>query len=259
MKSNRGRTKCSTLRFVLSFLCVTSFLRSVASSTNFLNFSISRVTLLLSPVVSSPWCRGMCMSVSTCHSPCCFVVSFRPFDCASLGTRKGVIRTKITELYEVVDFLGNVANLSKEPPPECTIHFQPRKRTGWWEWEYSELSHYTFWRSDIFSFSLSLFYVPTELESLFLRPCQLIVAVRVDEGSLQKRLFEVTGCREHGPGNRRSKGNARALYLEHHFTPMKIAHDSYFLCRRKCYPVYLRTGRRALISNKCTPNLPARW
>ena len=39
VKSNRGRTKCSTLRFVLSFLCVTSFLRSVASSTNFLNFA----------------------------------------------------------------------------------------------------------------------------------------------------------------------------------------------------------------------------
>ena len=103
------------------------------------------------------------------------------------------------------------------------------------------------------------FTFPPSWRVFFLRPCQLIVAVRVDEGSLQKRLFEVTGCREHGPGNRHSKGNARALYLEHHFTPMKIAHDNYFLCRRNCYPVYFRTGRRALISNKCTPNLPARW
>ena len=181
--------KCSNLPFVLTFLCITSLLR---------------------PVVSSPQCRGMCMSVSICHSSRCFVVSFPPFDCASLGTGKGIIHTK---LHEVVDFLCNVANLSKESPPECTVHFQPRKRTGWWEWEweYSELSHYTFWRSDIFCFSFSLFYVPTELESLFLRPFQLIVAFRVDEGSLQKRLFEVTGCRENSPGNRHSKGNAKAL------------------------------------------------
>ena len=67
MKSNRGRKKCSNLPFVLTFLCVTSLLR---------------------PVVSSPQCRGMCMSVSICHSSRCFVVSFPPFDCASLGTRK---------------------------------------------------------------------------------------------------------------------------------------------------------------------------
>lgn len=63
-----------------------------------------------------------------------------------------------------------------------------------------------------------------------MRPCQLIVAVSVDERSLQKRLFEVTGCRDHGPGSRHSKGNARALYLEHYFTPVKIAHDSNLLC-----------------------------
>ena len=46
-----------------------------------------------------------------------------------------------------------------------------------------------------------------------MRPCQLIVAVSVDERSLQKRLFEVTGCRDHGPGNKHSKGNARALFI----------------------------------------------
>ena len=92
-----------------------------------------------------------------------------------------------------------------------------------------------------------------------MRPCQLIVAVSVDERSLQKRLFEVTGCRDHGPGNRHSKGNARALYLEHYFTPVKIAHDSNLLCRRKWHPVYFRTGRRALNSYKFTESLPALW
>jgi len=49
------------------------------------------------------------------------------------------------------------------------------------------------------------------------------------------------------------------LYLEHHFTPAKIAHDNYFLCRRERHPVYFRMGRRALISNKFTRNLPTRW
>ena len=92
-----------------------------------------------------------------------------------------------------------------------------------------------------------------------MRPCQLIVAVSVDERSLQKRLFEVTGCRDHGPGNRHSKGNARALYLEHYFTPVKIAHDSNLLCRRKWHTVYFRTGQRALNSYKFTGSLPALW
>ena len=92
-----------------------------------------------------------------------------------------------------------------------------------------------------------------------MRPCQLIVAVSVDERSLQKRLFEVTGCRDHGPGNRHSKGNARALYLEHYFTPVKIARDSNLLCRRKWHPVYFRTGRRAPNSYKFTGSLPALW
>ena len=60
-----------------------------------------RVTSLFRPVVSSPRCRRFLVSI--CHltsrfvsSRFCFVVSFRLFDCASLGTRKGIIRPWIT-------------------------------------------------------------------------------------------------------------------------------------------------------------------
>ena len=44
------------------------------------------------------------------------------------------------------------------------------------------------------SWASSLFYVATELESLLLRTRQITVAVSVDDRSLQKRLFEFTGC-----------------------------------------------------------------
>ena len=60
-----------------------------------------RVTSLFRPVVSSPRCSRFLFSI--CHltsrfvsSRFCFVVSFRLFDCASLGTRKGIIRPWIT-------------------------------------------------------------------------------------------------------------------------------------------------------------------
>ena len=110
-----------------------------------------------------------------------------------------------------------------------------------------------------FFFKLFVILRSHRVGQFLMRPCQLIVAVCVDERSLQKRLFEVTGCRDHGPGNRHSKGNSRALYLEHYFTPVKIAHDSNLLCRRKWHPVYFRTGRRALNSYKFSGSLPALW
>ena len=111
------------------------------------------------PVVSSPrWLRSL-----VCHSSRCFaslmfpfVVSLRLFDRASLWTRIGIIRPWINE---VVDLLGNMANLLRDeeienlPPPEGTVYFQPRTRTVRWEWEWSELSHYTFWQSDMYSFT----------------------------------------------------------------------------------------------------------
>jgi len=97
-------TKCSTRRFALSFLCVTSILRSV---------------------VSSPRCRRFLVSI--CHSSrrfvssmFRFVVSFRLFHRASLGTRKGIIRPGITwsswlsgqygDLRRSVEFIFNRVN-----------------------------------------------------------------------------------------------------------------------------------------------------
>ena len=42
----------------------------------------------------------------------------------------------------------------KPTSPRVYSSFQPRKRTVWWEWEWSELSHYTHsWQSDIYSFT----------------------------------------------------------------------------------------------------------
>ena len=90
-------TKCSTRRSALSFLCVTSLLRSV---------------------VSSPRCRSFLVSI--CHSSRRFVVSFRLFHRASLGTRKGIIRPGITwiswlsgqygDLHQSVELIFNRVN-----------------------------------------------------------------------------------------------------------------------------------------------------
>ena len=81
------------------------------------------------------------------------------------------------------------------PPPECTVHFQPRKRTVWWEWKWSELSHYTHSYRVIYILSQasSLFYVSTELESLFLRACQIIVDVW---RALSKKLTNPVGTKK---------------------------------------------------------------
>jgi len=59
------------------------------------------------------------------------------------------------------------------------------------------------------------------LESLLLRACQTIVAVGFDEKSLQRRLFEFTGCR--GRPTIDIPKEKLELYLKHHFTPVKIA------------------------------------
>ena len=124
-----NKIKCSTCRFALSFLCVISLLRSV---------------------VSSPRCRRFLVSI--CHSfrrfvssMFRFVVSFRLFHRASLGTRKSIIRPGIAwsswlsglygDLRQSVQFIFNRLNEQFD------------------EWEWSKLSHYTFWQSDIYSFT----------------------------------------------------------------------------------------------------------
>ena len=109
--------------------------------------------------------------------------------------------------------LVEVWRIKDPPPPEYGIHRQPRKRTVWWkrEWNYSY----------ILSRASSLFYVLPELESLLLRACQMIVAVGVDENSLQRRLFKFTGCR--GRPTIDIPKEILELYLKHHFTPVQIA------------------------------------
>ena len=72
------------------------------------------------------------------------------------------------------------------------------------------------------SWASSLFYNATELESLLLRTRQITVAVSVDDRSLQERLFEFTGC--WGRPVIDIPQEMLELYLEHHFTPVKIAH-----------------------------------
>ena len=73
----------------------------------------------------------------------------------------------------------------------------------------------------VWSWDSSLFYVATELESLLLRARQITVAVSVDDRSLQKRLFEFTGC--WGRPVIDVPQEMLELYLEHHFTPVQIA------------------------------------
>ena len=55
-----------------------------------------------------------------------------------------------------------------------------------------------------------------------LRTRQITVAVSVDDRSLQERLFEFTGC--WGRPVIDIPQEMLELYLEHHFTPVKIAH-----------------------------------
>ena len=175
--------------FVLFRVIVSSFRRFVVSLSCFVSSSLLQFRLVVAPFrrflvsichfsrrfVTSPVVSSLRCFVSLFR----FTVSFRRFNCAGLGTRKGTIRVSITwsgyrGLAKMASLLRSEELLKDLSPPEYRIHRQPRKRAVWWKREWITAA--------FFSRASSLFYVPPELESLLLRARQMIVVVvGVDE------------------------------------------------------------------------------